>query len=216
MELLIEFVKATPEYQGWGWNLVSFSFLATVAFTFFLQLPGLTNQSRTIWLNHSAKGVEMLTFIAFFTYFIVFFVYAVSIHSGAGVVNVLALIVPQLFILAGIARFKQMRTIDKLAALVGAVIFVLALVLPQKEIFFSIVSVGVFVGLLLQPLEMIRTKTSENIALSFPANFTIVTAVWTIYALAIGDWFLAVASAAFTLEYLLVVILWFVYRPQKT
>lgn|SRR3989338_8469517 len=212
MEWFMNLIFSTHEYQGWGWNIVSISFLVTAGFTFFLQLPGLVNQARTIWRNKSAEGVEMLTFTAFLTYFAVFFVYAVSIQSGAGVLNVLVLLVPQVFILAGIAWCKPLRTIDKLAALAATLLFVLAVLLPRKEVFYTIASIAVLIGLLLQPIEMMRTKVSKNIALSFPLNFLIVAAVWTIYALAIGDVFLAGASGAFTLVYLWAVILWFRYR----
>ncbi len=213
MERFLSFVMSTPEYQTFGWNLIFGSFLVTVGFTFVLQLPGLINQAKTIWRNRSAEGVEMLTFITFFTYFAVFLVYAFLIRSGAGIVNVIVLLPPQLFILAGVTRFKKLRFIDMLATALGIAIFVLILVLPQyKEIFFITASVAVFIGLLLQPVEMIRTKTSSNIALSFPINFAIVATVWTMYGVAINDWFLALASGAFALVYLFTTILWFKYR----
>ncbi|MBI2108796.1 MAG: hypothetical protein HYT93_01260 [Parcubacteria group bacterium] len=214
MEWFWNFVISTPEYQHFGWNLISGSFLITVGLTFGLQLPGLTNQAKTIWKNQSAGGIEMLTFIAFFTYFVVFLVYAFSIHSGAGIVNALVLLPPQLFILMGVARFKKLRKIDMFVAVVGIALFLCAVILSHKEIFFLIASVAVFIGLTLQPLEMVKTKTSANVALSFPFNFAIVAVVWAIYGAAIHDWFLAGASGSFAIVYLFTVILWFKYRPK--
>ena len=212
MDWIVNFAMSTSEYQEWGWNIIAASFLLTAVLTFVLQLPGLINQARTIWRNRSAQGVETLTFIAVFTYFIVFLVYALSIHSGAGIVNTIVLIPPQLFILAGIARFKYLRSIDTLAGLAGIVLFILIVILPHKEIFFTIASVAVFIGLLLQPIEMIKTKTSANIALSFPFGFMIVAAVWTIYGVAVSDWFIAGASGVFAFTYIWIIALWFKYR----
>src|SRR3989344_521759 len=206
MDWLFALIVSTPEYQSFGWSLVFAGFVTTVVLTFGLQLPGLINQARTIWRNRSAEGVEMLTFIAFFTYFAVFLVYASLIHSGAGMLNAFILLPLQLFILWGVVRFKKLRIIDMLAAVGGATLLALIIALPEyKEKFFMITSVAVFVGLLLQPIEMFKTKTSANVAFSFPVNFAVVAAVWTIYGIAIDDWFLAGASGAFTAVYLLTI-----------
>jgi len=215
IDLFVRLITSTPEYREWGWNIVAGSFLITVALTFGLQLPGVINQARKIWGNRSAEGIEMLTFISFFTYFAVFLVYAFSIHSGAGMINTFVLLPPQLFILAGVARFKKVRLVDMLAAIGGITLFALIITLPNKEIFFTIASVAVFIGLILQPIEMIRTKTSENVALSFPLGFSFVTFVWTIYAIAIGEWFLVGASGAFMLVYIWTTIMWFKYHSQR-
>src|SRR3989338_4477602 len=135
MDWLFALIVSTPEYQSFGWSLVFAGFVTTVVLTFGLQLPGLINQARTIWRNRSAEGVEMLTFIAFFTYFVVFLVYAFSIRSGAGILNALVLLPPQLFILTGVARFKKFRKIDTFAAAIAVILFVSAVILSHKEIF---------------------------------------------------------------------------------
>lgn len=212
MEWLAQLVLSTPEYRSWGYNLATGSFLLTVALTFGLQLPGLVNQARMIWKNRSAEGVELLTFIAFFTYFAVFCVYAFATRSGAGMVNTWALLVPQIVILAGIVKYSQARWIDAVAGLAGLCLVALAVIQTEKQLYFTIASVAVFVGLALQPIAMTRTQTSKNVAISFPLGFAFVCAVWTVYGTAIGDFYIAGASFAFMLEYLAVVALWFKYR----
>lgn len=209
---LIAYIKSMTEYRIWGWNLSTISFLATVAFTFGLQLPGLISQARKIWKNHSAEGIETITFITFFTYFVVFFVFALSGRSAAGIINCAVLIIPQVWIVAGVLKFKQFRIVDAIVALLGISLFIISLISANKEIFYIIASATVFLGLLLQPITMIKTKTSTNISLSFPLNFAIVTGVWTIYAFAIKNWAIAGSSLGFELIYISMVVLWFHYR----
>lgn len=214
MEGFLSFVESTTEYQGWGLNAIAAGFVLTAVLTFCLQFPGLVSQARTIWKNRSAEGVETLTFIVFLTYFLVFLPYAFSIRSGAGVLNAIVLLPPQLVIVAGVARFKNFRFIDILAAIAGLALIIAAFVLPHKEIFFTITSVATFGGLLLQPIEMLRTKTSVNVALSFPLTFAFVTLVWAVYGIAISDLFLSGASAAFMCVYVWTATLWFRYHRK--
>ena len=215
MEWIVQTIVTTPEYRGWGWNVITISFLATIALTFGLQLPSLINQAMTIWKNRSAKGVEMLTFIAFFTYFTVFVVYAFATHSGAGMVNTSVLLIPQLFILAGIIRFNNLRTIDVFASAAGAALLLLAIFSENKESSYMIASLVVFVGLLLQPIAMIKTKTSANVALSFPLSFASVCTVWTLYGVAVSDQYIAGVSFVFMFEYLWIALLWFRYHVRE-
>lgn len=208
------FIALTPEYQNLGLNILTASFFITLCFTFFLQLPGLVEQARTLWRNRSAEGVDMITFITLFSYFLISLAYMFSVYSAAGIINSLALLPPQLAILWAIFTFKKMRPADWSVAAIGLSLFGAMLFSNLKETIFALVSVLVFIGLTLQPLAMIRSKTSANVALSFPRNFTIVTFVWTIYGLAIGDWFIAGSSGAFMLVHLTTTLLWFKYRVR--
>jgi uncharacterized protein with PQ loop repeat len=212
----VDFVAAvivsTFEYQNFGLNVLTISFLVTVGFTFFLQLPGLVSQAQTLWKNKSAEGVEMLTFIAFFSYFLVTLIYMFSISSVAGIINSLTLLPPQIFILAALFKYKKIRLIDVAVGAIGAVLVAGMLVPEWRAVIFTSASILVFFALLLQPLTMLRTKSVLNIAVSFPRNFAVVTLVWTIYGLTIGDWYVAGSSGAFMLVYLLTTVLWYRYR----
>lgn len=217
LDQFFSLVYSTVEYRGWHlWNLATVGFLITVVFTFLLQLPGLINQARIIWRNRSAEGIEALTFIIFLTYFAVFLVYAFSNRSGAGIINGFVLIWPQVFILVGVIRFKKFRKIDLLISCLMFTILFLTVFTSHKSLFFAIISVITFFGLLLQPIEMIRKKTSTNVALSLPLNFTVVTLAWTIYGFAVRDWYIGLASLAFCLIYIFTTVLWFRYRQVGT
>lgn len=63
------------------------------------------------------------------------------------------------------------------------------------------VSFVVGVALWLQPIEMMMKRSAEKVSVRFARNFTIVTAVWTLYGVAIGDILIACASGAFMLSY---------------
>ena len=215
---LTAYIVAMPEYQAWHiLNLETGTFLITVGLTFFLQLPGIIAQVRKIWKNRSVVGVEPLTFIVFFTYSLVFLVYSLEKHVGAGIINRLVLVGPQILILAGLVHFGRLRRVDLGAALAGGILFLLTIAFPlQNEKFFSIASVAFFLGMLLQPIRMLRTSETANIAILFPIMFAIVCGVWAIYGWAIGDWYIAVSSCAFGTVYIWIACLCVLLRSAKS
>jgi uncharacterized protein with PQ loop repeat len=214
METIQNFFLSSIEYRHWGFETAITSIVA-IGLTIFLQFPALRDQGRLIWLNRSGMGNSLSTFIVFFAWFLVFFIYSQSIGSITNVINCVVLIAPQFRVLIGLVKFNGVRFIDCMVALVAVVLVLLSLTTTRPAIMYVIASIAAFGALWLQPIEIVKAGTSENVSPKFPRNFLIVCVVFAFYGAAIKDWYIALSSAAFGIVYFSTLIVWYMNRPVQ-
>lgn len=127
-------MTAFTEIQNFGWNLITASFLATLAFTT-AQGYALYQQNRKILQHRSGKSTSFV----FFSYY-TFSALAVSIygwykHSLALSINGLLGFIA-LAIIINLLRFKNISGPERLLGLGAAIVIPLIIVVPQKDALF--------------------------------------------------------------------------------
>jgi uncharacterized protein with PQ loop repeat len=182
---VIHFFKNTVEWQGWGYNALTISFIATAVFTV-LEGWGFWMQNRSIWRNKSGESISVSLFIYFGCLFITVIVYGYYIKSIAAIFNGM-LGFMHLPILFGLLKYKGFTKLEKGVSCVFPVMIPAMIFLPWKDLLMISLMFGTIVPLLMQLYEMWRAKSAGVINARFIGILIISTAFWVIYAFAIRN-----------------------------
>ena len=182
---VIHFFKNTVEWQGWGYNALTISFIATAVFTI-LEGWGFWMQNLSIWRNKSGKSISVSLFIYFGCLFITVIAYGYYIKSIAAIFNGMLgfLHLPILF---GLWKYKGFTKLETGASCVFPLMGPAMIFLPWKDLMMISLLFGTIVPLLMQLYEMWRAKSAGVINARFIGILIISTAFWVIYAFAIGN-----------------------------
>lgn len=212
METLTDFWLSCPEYQRWGLNALTFSFLATVFFTA-LQGWSLLKQSRKIWKNRSGTSVSVYAFTYFAGYYLVFSTYGFQVRSLAIILNGFLFFV-HVPILLGLWRFEKYSCKEVFFTVIVMSAFVLLFILDekQKDLLLFTGLMGILWALTMQIAEIIRTRKTGSVEPRFIIVFMATAVFWFIYAIVIGNWPLIVFNPLSFCALLLILLLYLKYR----
>jgi uncharacterized protein with PQ loop repeat len=187
---VIHFLKNTVEWQGWGYNALTISFIATAVFTV-LEGWGFWMQNISIWRNKSGESISVSLFIYFGCLFSTVIAYGYYIKSIAAIFNGM-LGFMHLPILFGLWKYKGFTKLEKGALCVFPLMIPAMIVLPWKDLLMISLLFGTIVPLVMQLYEMWRAKSAGVIDARFIGILIISTAFWVIYAFAIQNWVMEV------------------------
>lgn len=208
---LIQFITNSKEWQGFGLNSLTISFLGTIFFTL-LQAWGLWKQHTTIKRNRSGGAVSISLF-AYSTFSTITFLCYGFITSGFAVIfNGLLLGILYLIVLWDLYTFKKFTNSEKLITF-GSFLFVPAIIfLPWKDAVLTSGMIISMIPLAMQPLEMWRKKSALSVEIRFFGASALSSIFWMIYGISIGSMPLAVMNPIALLILGTTVILWLRFR----
>jgi len=206
---VIHFFKNTVEWQGWGYNALTFSFIATAVFTV-LEGWGFWMQSLSIWRNKSGESISVSLFIYFGCLFITVIVYGYYIKSIAAIFNgILGFL--HLPILFGLWKYKGFTKLEKGALYICPLMIPAMIFLPWKDLLMISLLLGTIVPLVMQLHEMWRAKSAGVVDARFIGILIISTAFWVVYAFAIQNWVMEVIYPLTLVILILILVLRFRY-----
>lgn len=176
-----ELLKGTIEYQNWGWNAMTVSFVGTVFFTL-LQMWSSFGQGRTIFQKRSGESVSSVFFIYGGWYCSAFLIYGLTRNSIAMSLNGL-LCVPYAFAVYGLYRFKGFTRTDwllfVLCSAMGPLMYLLTDI--TREIVLTVIVIGMLLPLGMQMREMYRTKRPGAVDPRFVVVLALSCIFWFCY-----------------------------------
>ncbi|MBI2109271.1 MAG: hypothetical protein HYT93_03800 [Parcubacteria group bacterium] len=214
MLYVVEILKGTIEYQGWGWNAVGISTVGAVLVSFF-NAWGLWSQNKKIWDAESGEGLSVVWFAYFAGFVVVGTLYGIHIHSAMVVFTCILIGAMHVPILIGLWKFKPWSKKEKIQ-FVGFCVCMPAMMLftPWPEATFLLFAVGRIYSISTQPYEMLRYKKVG--VLDARLVITQITAVvfWSIYGFATKTLALMVLNPILLLISVTTLFLWF-FIPRR-
>lgn len=203
------------EFQNWGWNTLTISFIATVVVTL-VETWGIYQQAKTIWKNPEKRGESVST--GLFTYLTAMF--TVSAIYGA-YKNTLAMLFTGIIlgalhipIIVGLWKFKGFAQWEKLLGLLSIGVVIGAFFTTDLDIYLLTINVGTAFFLLLQPYEIWKNKNSGVVEIRLLLVYLIGTFFWVIYSFAVDKWVLKILNLNAFAILILTTVLWFKYRQK--
>jgi len=189
---LIEILRQTVEFQNWGANFATFSFLAVVFFTI-LQGWSLFIQNNTIRKSRSGESLSTAFFIYCGCYFFMFMVYGITKNSIAMTFNGF-LGIPYIPILFALYRFKGFTRKDWSFLVLSSLMIPTVYFLSGKarDVFTLAGLFGILVPLAGQVREMYRAKVPGSVEPKFIIAFMFSNMFWFVYGLTTGNWIFVV------------------------
>jgi len=206
---VIHFFKNTVEWQGWGYNALTISFIGTAIFTI-LEGWGFCMQNRSIWQNKSGESISVSLFSYFGCLFITVIVYGYYIKSIAAIFNGMLGFL-HLPILLGLWKYKGYTKLETGCLCVFPVMIPAMIFIHGKNLLMIFLLFGTIMPLVMQLYEMWRAKSAGVINARFIGILIISTAFWVIYAFAIRNWVMEVIYPLTLVILILIFVLRFRY-----
>jgi len=209
----MDLLKQTIEYQNWGSNAATFSFLATIFFTI-LQGWALFEQNKTIRKKRSGESISIIFFIYSFCYFSTFLVYGTTKMSITMAFNGL-LMIPYIPILIALCRFKGFLKSDWILLILFSTMILIVQFLknsPIQDIFVLAGLFGLLIPAIFQIKEMIKTKSPGSVEPKFIVSFMLAGIFWFIYGLTSGNWIFVVFNPV---SFSILIFILFLYLKYK-
>jgi uncharacterized protein with PQ loop repeat len=189
---LEEIIRNTVEYRNWGLNTATFSFFATIVFTF-LQLWSIQQQKNTIRRKRSGKSVSVTLFSYAMFYCFASFLYGLFKYSIA--MSLVGLLCIQYgSVLYDLFRCKGFSRNDKIVfwlfSLMGPMVCILKG--SSRDIFILAVMFGGIVPFSLQAWEVKKERNFGSVDPRFVFVLLLSSIFWFIYGAANGIWVLVV------------------------
>ncbi len=212
---LLEIIVSSKEWQGFGFNSLTISFIGTIFFTL-LQAWGLWSQHKTITKNKSggAVSIGLFSYSTFST--ITFFCYGLLTHGFAVIFNGLLLGFLYLIVLLDLVKFKKFTLSEKLITF-GSFLFIPSIIfLPWKDAVLTLGMVISMFPLAMQPFEMWRKKSSLSVEIKFFGASALSNIFWFVYGISIGSLPLSIMNPISLIILSTTSYLWYKYRdPDK-
>lgn len=209
-----EFIKHTIEYQNWGLNAITFSFLGTAFFSL-LQGWSLFKQNSTIRRKKSGKSLSVTLFIYSGCYFFSFFVYGVLSDSMGMMVNGL-LGIPYIPILFALHKYKGFTKTNWIVLGMFSLMIPLVYILEGsvRDIFVLCGLFGLGIPLIGQIREMYKEKSVGAVEPRFIIVFMLASVFWFSYGLVIGNWIFVVFNPASIVILGIILALYYKYKVK--
>jgi uncharacterized protein with PQ loop repeat len=208
------FLINSREYQAWGYNGLTFGFLATVIFTI-LQAYGLTMQGKIIWDEGKAESLSGLFFAYSLFYFFTALIYGICSNSLALVLNGLLgfFCLP---IVLGIYKFEYSSGLEKICA--GLCCLMLPAMywiedLNNKDWFFLVLLFGILAFMLLQIKKMYDAKQRGALKLLYLIIFILTAMFWLYYSIEIGNQPIQIFSVLALILYCPIIWMYIKFKP---
>ena len=179
------------EFQKWGWNAISISFIRTIIFGLILGW-GLFHQIKTIRKTDSAKSIPVIMSLYFAFHFFTFSVYGFRQHSLAMMINgSLGILWLGIYISATHRPDSLGRT--KLESLFVVLPIVMSL-MEEPSILMTIMFVIASTILLDLPRQILQNKNSGSVDPKFLLCFICSSIFWAIYSACVLEWQLFITN----------------------
>jgi len=211
---LEEFIKHTIEYQNWGLNMVTFSFLGTAFFSL-LQGWSLLKQNGTIRRKKSGKSLSVTLFIYSGCYFFSFFVYGVLNQSMGMMVNGL-LGIPYIPIILALHEYKGFTKTNWITLVIFSLMIPLVYILQGsvRDMFVLCGLFGLGFPLIGQIREMYKEKSAGAVEPRFIIVFMLASVFWFIYGVVIENWIFIVFNPASIVILGIILFLYYKYKVK--
>jgi uncharacterized protein with PQ loop repeat len=204
-------LRTTVEWHSWGYNALTISFIATVAFTLF-QAWGLWKQIGTMRVRRSGESISLLLFSYLGCVFFSMLYYGLLVRSIAAVFNGLLGFL-HVVVVVLLWRYKRIARAEMMLAATFPLMIVAMVVVPWRDTLLLVVMAISLVPMAHQPLEMWRNRSAGAVDLRYVAIFMASAGFWTIYALAIGNWVLSIINPAIAAILVITALLYVRFRP---
>lgn len=210
---MFEILENTIEWQKWGWNIATITFLFTIPFTM-LDGWGYKKQGETIWKKGSAESISAITFVYSASLCYSYTIYSLYIGSLAILFNGIILGYNIIPIVWGLFKFKKFTRIEKTCMAVFPLMIPAMIFLPWKKTMFFLFMMCALVSLPMQPVEMLKEKSAGAVDIRTMTVFTFGVFFWALYGFAIRDFGIAIPNSIACAIFLSVIFLWFKYQKE--
>jgi uncharacterized protein with PQ loop repeat len=198
------FFRQFIEFQTWGWNTTSVSFIGTIVF----------KQIQTIRTKQSGKSIPMIMSVYFAYHFFTFSVYGFRVHS-------LAIILNGMF---GLLYLKIYRDAEKWgdsdgrtkAEYVFAFLPVLMAIVPTPSVMMALMFVSSSAFLIQCPLEILFKKDAGSVEPKMIFCFIASACFWTAFSACISEWPLCAANIFGIVTMVYTFYLWLKYKKPMS
>jgi uncharacterized protein with PQ loop repeat len=199
------------EYQNWGWNIITLSFIGTVIFSI-IEGWGIWQQRNTINEKNSSQSLPMMANAYYCIFFICFLIYGIQMKSLAMIINGL-LAIPFIAMYISALKTPDNEGVRKWHLSFLVLIPLVLFSTYSKEIFGTMILVACLIGTQ-TPIEILRNKDSGSVEPKFLWSLTISVGFWTIYAWCINDKAVFIANAYSFLMLSYSIYIWHIYSPK--
>jgi len=201
------------ELNHLGWNALTIGFIGTLIFSF-AEGWGVWQQNKAIWKNKSGESVSVIWFTYFTALFGIVFIYGLSTKSIALAFNGFLLTPLYIPLVVGLWKFKGFTKVEKICSACFLAAVIACVLVPYKDWFFLIFTVGNIFFSFTQPYEIWKNKSSGVVEIKLLVVFLASTIFWVTYAYASHDWVLEIITPCYLVIISLTTILWFKYRKH--
>ena len=202
------------EFQDFGWNVTTVSFLATLFFTI-LSVWGLKDQSKKICETRSGESVSNLWYIGLAGLFTASLIYGWSIQSLAVMCSGGFRLPHIIVILLALIQFKGFSYFDWTLFYCLFIGIIIMAITPYKEIMFSVISIGVVLPTAHQAWEIWRNRTSGSVSIKIIMIMILSSMFWVLYGWAINDMPVFIVSLLGMIIFIATAVLWFHFRKKN-
>jgi uncharacterized protein with PQ loop repeat len=201
------------EITGFGMNMLTLSFGATMFFTVF-QAIGFLKQNRKIIKRRSGESVS-ISFYSFFGFSaLAVTVFGLSKQSLALSINGLLGIL-SLIITINLLRFKKISKKERVIVMFSTLALPVMIFSPNKDIIFLILGLIIAVALTTQIAEIWRNKNSGSYH-PFQIFVGITScSFWLVYAIITGIGVMQITNTLFVLLHFILLFFYFKFRKNR-
>ena len=216
MELALNILKNTIEYQAWGLNATSVSATMIILFTF-TETWGLLKQNGRIWRERSGCSVSTETNIFVFFFTIICGIFSLHIWSISVLFNSLVTGVALVPLVWGLIRFKGLTP---RAAILGAgltLLVIIEILTPYWGFIYTVGAVGFWYAYGSQLWELWKEQKTGVLDIRLLSVLVISGIGWTTYSLTTKNLYFIISQCGnFALTTSIMLLwLWFWKREHK-
>lgn len=213
MAQLFEIINNTVEFQNFGFNAITISFIATLAITI-LQIIAAIKQNKRIRINRSGENWTLTLFAYLSFYFLSFIFYGISRNSLALFLSG----IPGFFyipILVNIWIYKENSKFDRISSILlfFTVPFIAISQYKGMAILF-VFGLGA-TSMLIQTYKMIKEKDYKDVEPMFLVSFFVSSLFWFIYSTAINDRVVQISSGLSLIFLVLLLSLYYQWKHKR-
>jgi uncharacterized protein with PQ loop repeat len=206
---MIEFA----ELKGFGANMLTISFVATMIFTLF-QAIAFVKQNRRILKTKSGESVSF-SFYSFFGFSaLAITVFGLTNQSLALSINGL-LGFFSLIIVVNLLRFKKITNREKIIGFLSALALPIMIFSPNRDIVFLFLGLIIGVTLSIQILEIWKNKSSG----SYHPNQVFVSisscSFWLIYSIIVNIWAMQITNSLFLFLWIALLLSYLKFKNKE-
>lgn len=206
---MIEFA----ELKGFGVNMLTISFVATMIFTLF-QAIAFVKQNRRILKTKSGESVSF-SFYSFFGFSaLAITVFGLTNQSLALSINGL-LGFFSLIIVVNLLRFKKITNREKIIGFLSALALPIMIFSPNRDIVFLVLGLIIGVTLSIQILEIWKNKSSG----SYHPNQIFVSisscSFWLIYSIIVNIWAMQITNSLFLFLWIVLLLSYLKFKNKE-
>lgn len=199
------------EYQNWGWNAITVSFIGTVIFGI-IEGWGIWQQRKTIIMKNSSQSIPMMANAYFCVFFICFFIYGIQMHSIAMIINGL-LAIPFIAMHTVAIKTSDSTKSEKwhisFLALIPLIVFS-----PYSQKLFAVMLVVASLIGTQTLIKILYEKDSGSVEPKFLWALILCISFWEVYAWHIKDTGLFIANSYSLVMLLVTIYVWNIYSPK--